>query len=404
VTPRTPARPIAFVGGLAAIALVLALAAPLGARAQQADGTLALDPSQAMEASRSVANQPTSGAPQYSVWIVESCTFKDVPAGGFMPDRAYVPGSTNAANNQVFFQLPVNVGIIKAGNEVVMYDTGWKQQTYIQSNNCVNWAPIRDQMAVINMTPEDVTKVVIGHGHWDHAGQVDEFPNATLYVQQAELEGIQWAINYPNPKISETVCGRRPACGYPPDIVDQIYGKILKNQATIVNGEMDIAPGLTIHPAHRAHTAGSQLLQVNTARGQMMFGSDAYSSWEGIRDWLAANIQQTDTVQQFLAYEKCYQVTNNDIGNCIAAHEPTSYTANYPVTANCWTGPNGSRGAELTLAPGEQSRKPAGQSGCARAVAAAPAAQPSAPAPAAKPAPPAPPAAKPAGAPAQAPR
>ena len=201
MTPRTPARPIAFVGGLAAIALVLALAAPLGARAQQPDDSLALDPSQAMEASRSVANQPTSGAPQYSVWIVESCTFKDVPAGGFMPDRAYVPGSTNAANNQVFFQLPVNVGIIKAGNEVVMYDTGWKQQTYIQSNNCVNWAPIRDQMAVINMTPEDVTKVVIGHGHWDHAGQVDEFPNATLYVQQAELEGIQWAINYPNPKM-----------------------------------------------------------------------------------------------------------------------------------------------------------------------------------------------------------
>ena len=315
----------------------------------------------------------------YSAWIVESCTFKDVPAGGFMPDRAYVPGSTNPNNNQVFFQLPVNVGIIKGGNDVIMADTGWKQQQYIQLNNCVNWAPIREQMALIGFRPEDVTKIVIGHGHWDHAGQIDEFPNAVLYVQQAELDGIQFALNYPNPKISETVCGRRPACGYPPEIVDQIYGKILQNQAVVVNGEAEVAPGVRIVPAHRAHTNGSQLLAVNTARGQLVFGSDVYSSWEGIRDWLAANIQQTDTVQQFLAYEKCYQIAR-DVNNCIAAHEPTSYTSNYPITANCWTGPNNSRGAELTLAPGEASRVPAARAGCARAASAAPAV--AAPAPA----------------------
>jgi glyoxylase-like metal-dependent hydrolase (beta-lactamase superfamily II) len=324
------------------------------------------------------------------VWIVESCTFKDVPAGAFMPDRSYVPGSTKPQENQVFFQLPVNVGIIKGGNDLVMYDTGWKQQQYLQMTNCVNWAPIRDQMAVIGLKPEDVTKVVIGHGHWDHAGSIDEFPNAMLYVQRAELEGIQWAINYPNPKISAVNtapggCARTPACGYPPDTLDQIYGKVLKDQAVVVDGDMDIAPGLKIHAAHRAHTAGSQLLQVATPKGELMFGSDAYSSWEGIRDWMVANVQQTDSVQQFLAYEKCYKVTGG-YQNCVAAHEPTSYTSNYPLTANCWTGPNGSRGAELALAPGEQSRIPAGQSGCARAASAPPAA---APKPAAQPAPPA---------------
>jgi glyoxylase-like metal-dependent hydrolase (beta-lactamase superfamily II) len=364
VTPRKLARILPIFGLVAVVALVAWSAAPSGAYAQQDQAEPELVVAQ------SGANQPVAGQPMYSAWIVESCTFKDVPAGGFMPDRAYVPGSSKPSNNQVFFQLPVNIGIIKGGNDLVMYDTGWKQQQYIQLNDCINWAPVRSQMALIGLNPEDVTKVVIGHGHWDHAGQIDEFPNATLYVQQAELEGIEWALNYPNPKISETVCGRRPACGYPPEIVDQIYGKILKNQAVIVDGEMDIAPGLRIIPAHRAHTAGSQLLQVNTARGQFVFGSDVYSSWEGIRDWLAANIQQTDTVQQFLAYEKCYRITNNDISTCISAHEPTSYTSNYPITANAWVGPNGSRGAELVLAPGESSRKPAG--------AAAPAAQPQA--------------------------
>ena len=49
---------------------------------------------------------PAQG-PSYSVWLVRSSVFKDVPAGAFMPDRAFVPGSTSPMNNQIFFQLPV---------------------------------------------------------------------------------------------------------------------------------------------------------------------------------------------------------------------------------------------------------------------------------------------------------
>ena len=128
-------------------------------------------------------------------------------------------------------------------------------------------------------------------------------------------------------------------------------------KAVIVDGEMEILPGVRIHPAHRAHTAGSQLLEVLTAIGKLMFVSDAYSSWEGIRDWMIANPQQTDTVQQFLAYEKCYKVTGG-YNNCVAAHEPLSYSAGYPLTQNSWVGINGSRMAEITLTSGETSRKP----------------------------------------------
>ena len=46
-------------------------------------------------------------------------------------------------------------------------------------------------------TPSDVTRIVIGHGHWDHAGQLSSFPNATLYVQKEELKQIDFFLNYP---------------------------------------------------------------------------------------------------------------------------------------------------------------------------------------------------------------
>ena len=163
---------------------------------------------------------PAQG-PSYSVWLVRSSVFKDVPAGAFMPDRAFVPGSTSPMNNQVFFQLPVNVGVIKGGKDVILYDTGWKQQDYLKMTNSVNWAPLPDLLGRLGIQPGDVTKIVIGHGHWDHAGTLSDFPNAVLYVQKAELEGIEWALNYPNPRIaavntSQGGCARTPACGYPP--------------------------------------------------------------------------------------------------------------------------------------------------------------------------------------------
>jgi len=125
----------------------------------------------------------------------------------------------------------------------------------------------------------------------------------------------------------------------------------------IVDGEAEIAPGVKIHPAFRAHTAGSQLLEVPTSVGKLVFGSDAYSSWEGIRDWMIANPQQTDTVQQFLAYEKCYKITGG-YQNCVAGHDPGSYTDKYPLTKNSWVGINGGRMAEIALATGEHSRRP----------------------------------------------
>ena len=307
------------------------------------------------------APAPAQG-PVYSVWLVENSRFMHVPFGAFMPDRAFVPGSTSPMNNINLIDIPVNVGVIKGGKDVILYDSGWKAQDYHKMTGTEHWTPLPEQVLLLGIKAADVTKIVIGHGHWDHAGTLMDFPNAVLYVQREELKGIEWALNYPDPHISAVNtspggCARSPACGYPPKTLAEIYGKVLAGKAVIVDGEMEIAPGVRIHPAHRAHTAGSQLLEVPTTVGKLMFGSDAYSSWEGIRDWMIANPQQTDTVQQFLAYEKCYKVTGG-YQNCIAAHEPLSYTDKYPITKNSWVGPNGGRFAEIALSPGEKSRKP----------------------------------------------
>src|SRR5215831_20262439 len=60
--------------------------------------------------------QTASNAPLYSAWLVESSRFINVAPGSFMPDRAFIPGSTDPKHNIPFFDFPANVGIIKAKN------------------------------------------------------------------------------------------------------------------------------------------------------------------------------------------------------------------------------------------------------------------------------------------------
>ena len=312
--------------------------------------------------------------PLHSAWIVESSRFLNVPHRAFQPD----------VGDPATVDLPVNVGIIEdpEGN-LTLYDSGWKQLAYIFDwNTSCCWKGIRDQLTAIGLDPEKVVRIVLGHAHWDHSGQLSEFPNAVVYIQKEELKQIDFFLNYPvdfnsghiravntvDPITGAQVgppqqaCARTPVCGYPPQTVQEILGKVLGGKAIIVDGRHEINRGLVIHPAFRGHTYGSQLLQVNTLRGQLVFGSDTYSSWTGIRDWLVANIQQTDTVQQFLAYEKCYVLASrqNSFNNCVSAHEPVSYTADYPLTSNWWTIPDGncSRAAELILGPGKTTHVP----------------------------------------------
>src|SRR5213593_1683750 len=108
----------------------------------------------------------------------ESSRFLNVPSRAFMPDRG----------DRVTVDLPVNVGIIKAPNgDITLYDSGWKQLAYIFDwNTSCCWYGVRDQMKAIGLDPDRVVRIIIGHGHWDHSGQLSEFPNAVLYVQKEE--------------------------------------------------------------------------------------------------------------------------------------------------------------------------------------------------------------------------
>ena len=76
--------------------------------------------------------------------------------------------------------------VIKHGDEYMLWDTG-------HSMTAPNVAPkvsVVDQLAEINVRPDQIKFVGISHYHADHTGQIDSFPKATLLIGAKEWDAI----------------------------------------------------------------------------------------------------------------------------------------------------------------------------------------------------------------------
>jgi N-acyl homoserine lactone hydrolase len=94
--------------------------------------------------------------------------------------------SDTLAYGDLKLQFVYSCYIIKHDNDYLLWDTGHAMTT-------PNFAPkvsIVDQLAKINVTPDQIKYVGISHYHADHTGQVASFPKATLLLGVREWEAI----------------------------------------------------------------------------------------------------------------------------------------------------------------------------------------------------------------------
>jgi putative SOS response-associated peptidase YedK len=76
--------------------------------------------------------------------------------------------------------------LIKHGDEYMLWDTGHS----MMAPNVAPKASVVDQLAKIDVKPDQIKYVGISHYHPDHTGQIDSFPKATLLIGAREWEAI----------------------------------------------------------------------------------------------------------------------------------------------------------------------------------------------------------------------
>ena len=137
---------------------------------------------------------------------IEANTAKTAPSKPKLSLYTFDGGSVSANNLNLFAQGDTYKGeskqladafyIITHENGVLLWDTGLPeglvgQPPYTPEGGAFTISrkdSIVDQLATIDLTPQDITHIAFSHIHFDHTGAANHFSDATWLVQKPEYE------------------------------------------------------------------------------------------------------------------------------------------------------------------------------------------------------------------------
>jgi glyoxylase-like metal-dependent hydrolase (beta-lactamase superfamily II) len=168
---------------------------------------------------------------------------------------------TDPANGSNRILLGLNCLLIKSKSDIVLVDTGigtLHDEKFITMFGVdKSGGDLLQGLALIGLKPQDVTKVILTHLHFDHCGGncfendegkiVPTFPEATYFVQQGELE-----------------YAKRPDARSRGSYLSKFWEPVAAaGQLEIISGNQEILPGVELYVTG-GHTRDHQIVKIHS--------------------------------------------------------------------------------------------------------------------------------------------
>ena len=155
------------------------------------------------------------------------------------------------------------VWLIRGYGRDILVDTGFNAAEAQARNRKLTLNPV-EALARFGVRAEAIRDVVVTHLHYDHAGNLDLFPNARFHLQDREM-------SYATGRCMCHGVLRHP---FSVEHVTLMVRHVFSERVTFHAGDGEVAPGVTLHRVG-GHSDGLQVVRVETARGPVVLASDA---------------------------------------------------------------------------------------------------------------------------------
>lgn len=216
-------------------------------------------------------------SPDFSIW---SFCF----AKGQVP-REFIEG-VPVGSGQGLLQIPMVYSLITAAsrNDVFIVDTGFASGKSMTGRSFADFESPATILAKVELEPKDVKTILLTHLHFDHVGNIDAFPDATILLQHCEYERWKHALktvaDQPSDKRNWILSSMNL------DDIVRFDRAIAAGRVKFVDGSHEVRPGLTLRLAADTHTFGSQWVEVATPDGPHVVASDSIVSYANLeRMW-----------------------------------------------------------------------------------------------------------------------
>lgn len=272
-------------------------------------------------------------------------------AKGRVP-RDFIEGSP-LGSNQGLLEIPMIYSVIAppAEGKIILVDTGFASGRSMSGRAFTDFEDPNAVLAKIEREPKDVGTIVMTHLHFDHAGNIDAFPQATIVVQRYEYESWKRVFSHvgdePRDKSNWVFSSLNL------DDFNRLDRAIADGRVVFVDGQHDLCPGVKLHLAADSHTFGSQWLEVATPEGPHVVAGDAVACFSNIERMWPPGYHQGNCWSLLDCYERIKATVGHDrLDRIVPGHDMNLFRR-----APSWTkGQNPV--AEVHLAAGQASMRP----------------------------------------------
>ena len=149
------------------------------------------------------------------------------------------------------------------GGRQILVDCGFDLATAAKRDRKLH-RTVEQALLDFGTDPAEISDVIITHLHYDHAGNLDSFPNAMFHLQEREMA-------FATGRHMCQACIRVP---FEAEDVVKMVRHLYNDRLTFHSGEGEVAPGVSVHGVG-GHSDGLQMVRVQTARGPLIVASDA---------------------------------------------------------------------------------------------------------------------------------
>ncbi len=248
--------------------------------------------------------------PQYEIYALRYATVPNFPVSELV----------QGADPTHKLDIAMMVWLVRGGGHTILVDSGFYHEHYIKEWNVHDYVKPSEAIGRLGVKPENVTDVIISHMHWDHAGSIDLFPKARIWIQKDEYHfytGEAWQ-------------SKNDSDGIDREDVLALVKANTEGRVGLVDGDSrEIIPGITCYIGGK-HTYQSQYVGVNTKAGIVVLASDNVYLYENLEKHVPI-AETLDAASNLRAQDRMKQLATSKL--IIPGHDPAVMTK-FPEAAS----------------------------------------------------------------------